>query len=213
MNPASRVVRRWVALYTHGLATELRDQRRAEIESDLWAEWDEADMLGPAPLPVAVEILARLVLGIPADIGWRYSHLEDNSSSQKEIVVRESRSQQAWTVAGALWAGLGIVFAVVLLLDIQSRREDLAADVWAASALAVVIIVATGAALIGLLRIGRDPATGRQVAIAGALVAGATAMFLLSWMWVIGIVLAVPLVVVAIVRARQVLESGRRQSA
>ena len=214
MNPASGVVRRWVAMYTHGLATELRDQRRAEIESDLWSQAQEAEQLGRTSASVGTEMLVRLVLGIPADIGWRQSHRRGNAvSSRKEIAMREPRSQQVWTYIGAVWAALGLAFAVALLVDIQGHHSDRPGDVLIASVAAVIIMAGTGLALFGLLRIGRDPATGRQMALIGALLAGGTAMFLMSWMWVIGIILALPLVVVALVRARQVTEAGRRQSA
>jgi hypothetical protein len=204
------VVRGWVDLYTRGLATELRAARRAEIESDLWAQSEEADQVGRAPLTVEVEMLTRLVLGIPADIGWRHAHRRGNAPSpRKEIVMREPRSRQIWTAIGVVWAALGLAFAVVLLIDIQSRHADGPGDVSTASVAACVIMVGSTLALLGLLRIGRNPDAGRQVALVGALIAGGTAMLLLSWMWVVGFVLAAPLVVIAIVRARQVTEARR----
>jgi hypothetical protein len=127
--------------------------------------------------------------------------------------MREPRSRQAWTFIGAVWAALGFAFAVLLLVDIQSHNGDRPGDVIVASAAAVVIMLGAGLALVGLLRIARDPATGRQLALVGAVVAGGTAMLLMSWMWVVGIVLALPLAIIAIVRARQVTADGRRQAA
>jgi hypothetical protein len=211
---AATLVRRWVGLYTRGLPAAVRDARRAEIESDLWAQSEEAEQLGQAPASVGIEMLTRLVLGIPADIGWRQSHGRGNApSSRKEIAMREPRSRQIWTFIGAVWAALGVAFAVAGLIDIQSRHEDRPEDVVIASVAAVTIIAGTGLALFGLLLIGRSPTTGRQIAILGAVVAGGTAMLLLSWMWVVGIVLALPLVVIAVVSARQVTEAGPQQHA
>lgn len=125
--------------------------------------------------------------------------------------MQASRFRQALTYIGAAWAVLGLAFAVILLVDIQSRHEDRPGDVFVASAAAVAIMLGTGLALVGLLRIGQDPATGRQMTLIGAVVAGGTAMFLMSWMWFVGIVLALPLVIIAIVRARQVTQAGPRQ--
>jgi hypothetical protein len=214
VSAASTLVRGWVDLYTRGLPSELRDARRAEIESDLWEQAAEADGVGRAPLSVGSEMLARLALGMPADIGWRQAHRRGNTSSQrKEIVMREPRSGRIWTAIGTIWAALGFAFAVVLLIDIQSHHADRPGDVWAASVAAGVIMAGSAIALIGLLRIDRSPNSGRQMALVGAVVAGGTAMFLLSWMWVIGLVVAVPLAVIAIVRARQVTEARRSPSA
>ena len=70
----STLVRRWVALYTRGLPPSIRDRRRAEIESDLWAHADEAAALGRAPAALDIEMLLRLVMGVPADLAWRRSH-------------------------------------------------------------------------------------------------------------------------------------------
>jgi hypothetical protein len=214
VNTARSLVRGWVGLYTRGLPTDLRGARRAEIESDLWAHSEEANELGRPPLSVGIEMLTRLALGIHADILWRQSHRrEDDASSRKEITMREPRSRQVWTVIGAVWASLGLAFAVAGLIDIQSHPGDRPADVWIASVAAIAIMAGLALALIGLLRIGRSPTTGRQMAILGAVVAGGTAMLLLSWMWVVGIVLALPLVVIAVVSARQVMEAGPQQPA
>jgi hypothetical protein len=211
---AAALVRGWVGLYTRGLPAEVRDARRAEIESDLWSQAEEAEYLGQTASSVEIEMFARLVLGIPADIGWRQSQRRGNTpSSRKEIAMREPRSRQIWAYVGAVWAALGIAFAVVGFIDIRSRPADRPEDVAAASAAAGVIVVGCALALLGLLRIGRDPNGGRQLALVGAVVAGGTTMFLLSWMWVVGIVLALPLVVIAVVSGRQVTEPGPRQPA
>jgi hypothetical protein len=57
------LVRRWTHLCTSGLPRDSRDRRRAEIESELW----EAERAATSSLIV----LARLVLGMPADVAWR----------------------------------------------------------------------------------------------------------------------------------------------
>jgi hypothetical protein len=66
---AARLVRMWTRLYTAGIAPDLRDRRRAEIESDLWESRRQ-----PHRGNVAAQIISRLVLGVPDDLAWRRSY-------------------------------------------------------------------------------------------------------------------------------------------
>lgn len=59
------VTRTWVGLYTRGLGPQLRAERRAELESDVWEQ-----MRGRPP-GTAWLVLLRCLLGIPADVTWR----------------------------------------------------------------------------------------------------------------------------------------------
>lgn len=61
-----RLVRAWTRLYTAGLPPDLRDRRRAEIESDLW---ESQQSPGAAP-----HMLLRLLLGLRDDLAWRTSY-------------------------------------------------------------------------------------------------------------------------------------------
>ena len=70
MTPITRVVvtlvRGWTRLYTVGLPQDTRTLRRQEIESDLWESLNDPEARC-LPLP----LLARLIVGIPDDLGWR----------------------------------------------------------------------------------------------------------------------------------------------
>jgi hypothetical protein len=66
-----RVTRRWVRLYTAGLPSEIREARCAELESDLWEHEHEAVTAVGRPTKTAIQVLHRLVRGIPADLAWR----------------------------------------------------------------------------------------------------------------------------------------------
>src|SRR5436190_2298052 len=68
------VVRAWTRLYTSGMAPEIRDARRAEIDSDLWEFHEDARRRGAAPSVIAVHMLLRLVLGVRNDLFWRAEH-------------------------------------------------------------------------------------------------------------------------------------------
>ena len=210
---AGTIVRRWVSLYTHGLALELRDGRRAEIESDLWAHAEEAYVAGHPPTSLDLEMLTRLAFGIPADVAWRLSHgAASRSVDTKEMVMREPRSHQVLTAVGVGLAAIGLVFAVLGLVVIQQNTDDRPADVLAASAGAVAMIAGLALALIGLLVVRGHPTMGRQLAILGGVVIGLATLIVFAWAWPIGIVLAVP-AVIGVVRARQVVEAKEHQPA
>jgi hypothetical protein len=60
------LVRGWTTVYTLGLATEDRARRQQEIESDVWESLNDPDAA-----PHSLTLLARLIAGIPDDLGWR----------------------------------------------------------------------------------------------------------------------------------------------
>jgi hypothetical protein len=72
LRAAIAAVRGWTKVYTWGLLPESRDARRDEIESDLWESINdrEADRR-----TLALQIAARLIIGIPDDLGWRSEHV------------------------------------------------------------------------------------------------------------------------------------------
>lgn len=73
---AARLVRRWVRVYTDGLPDQVRDERREEIESDLWSQLADPIRPSSADRSVAAEILIRLVAGMSADLSWRSQQVD-----------------------------------------------------------------------------------------------------------------------------------------
>ena len=71
---AARLVRSWAWLYTLGLSAELRLARRAELESDLWEQAADGRARGRSRGREGALTCARMVLGVPADLGWRLEH-------------------------------------------------------------------------------------------------------------------------------------------
>ncbi len=65
---SAALVRFWVRCYASGLPGDLRDERQAEVDSDLW-EHSNDSVTGHST--VSGEILARGLLGAPADLSWR----------------------------------------------------------------------------------------------------------------------------------------------
>jgi hypothetical protein len=63
----------WVRCYTWRLAADVGADRQAEIDSDLWEHQHDATTAGRRPIEAALEVVGRLVLGVPADLSWRYA--------------------------------------------------------------------------------------------------------------------------------------------
>jgi hypothetical protein len=71
LRAAIAAVRAWTSFYTWGLPDGQRGARRDEIDSDLWESVnDRAATRGR----LALHIAARLIVGIPDDLGWRSEH-------------------------------------------------------------------------------------------------------------------------------------------
>ncbi len=66
---ATSAARLWTRVYTQGLSPPGRDARRAQMESDLWESAHDADPDSRARLPL--QIVARLLIGVPDVLGWR----------------------------------------------------------------------------------------------------------------------------------------------
>ena len=66
----SRALRWWVRLYTSGLSSGERGDRRDEIESD---HHEHTHSSGTQSGDTAWQVLGRMVRGLPADVAWRLS--------------------------------------------------------------------------------------------------------------------------------------------
>lgn len=69
---AVHLVQGWVSCYTRGLPAAVCEARRQEIDSDLWEHQRHGAVYDRAPTETAMEVLARLLMGIPADLIWRW---------------------------------------------------------------------------------------------------------------------------------------------
>jgi hypothetical protein len=102
------MTRAWVALYTLALPRELRNGRRAEIACDLWEQQCLAARRGDPALGTAIEVLARMLLGVISDITWR---------AQAGAVARADRSIkmiESWYMRGLV--AVGVVLAIFLIM-------------------------------------------------------------------------------------------------
>ena len=129
---AAGVTRWWTRCYTAGLPLDLREARRAEVESDLWESLADGG--------TARHILARLALGIVDDLTWSLTLMDTDSRAAtawsigslavfvlswlwlslapESLVMRES----AWAFPAALTLHLlGLVLFVGMRLAIDLR--------------------------------------------------------------------------------------------
>ena len=109
---SATLVRRWVALYTHGLPVDVRDARREEIAADLWSQAHDAARVDPsAP---ADDVLGRLLFGLWADITWR---LEHGRRVRGRPVLRSLSTGTRIIAALAIVGGLAFVVALFMWVE------------------------------------------------------------------------------------------------
>ena len=193
------LTRAWTAAYTTGLPSQVKQERRSEIESDLWEQQESARIEGGAPLLAAAETLARLVLGIPADLSWR---AEAGSAARQE-----GKIQVKDTVASRLVFGVAVLIGLLPVLMGAATVVD--TGVFGASAdedasdniiFGAVSMLAGAVMVTGLLLSKSSPRFGLPVLAVGVI---GIAVFW-YWMFVITVPVGIALLAVAYLRAGRV---------
>jgi hypothetical protein len=111
-SPSAQVVRHWVELYTRGLPDAVRSERRDEIDADLWSQTTESVNAMLSQRSLAIEIMVRLMLGIPSDLNWRFEHLIDIRLAETRLVdptIHLRGSAVLALLGGIGWTGLGLL--------------------------------------------------------------------------------------------------------
>jgi len=187
------MTRSWVALYTLGVPLDIREARRSEIDSDLWEHQWLASRCGDPAFGTAIEVLARMLIGIISDITWR-AQTGLSTRAERSVNVTES-----WYMRGPL--AVGVVVAILTVLAGIAAAADALIDPDTAdgdAAFAAVFAIAGVAVLFGLLTSRRNPVLGIGLVAAGVI----TASFMFYWAWMIGVPIAIGLVAIAFFRAR-----------
>jgi hypothetical protein len=113
---AAGVVRAWTRAYTAGAASEIRDARRAEIESDLWEHVRAGADAAAEPRAIAGQVLARCLLGVGADLSWRVQTALGTgraNRAEKEGVPMSDLVKRDWWVPAPI---VLIVFGIYQVL-------------------------------------------------------------------------------------------------
>jgi hypothetical protein len=162
----NRLCLRWVHWYTRDLPHDVAERRRAEIVSDLWEHEVDASNAGLSGAAISVEVLGRVLSGVPADLSWR------------RAVGRQPRTRP---VSGGMSvskrsARLEGVFLVLVALNIALSTAMLPVAgsnvLYGVRALAVVALLVAGLAL----------RTRAPMSSLGLVVLGAAGMVSL-WFW------------------------------
>lgn len=118
----ARVADRWVRCYTRGLPQHVREERRAELASDVH---EQLSRCAPAEQRwVSIAIAGRIVRGAWADIFWRIDEgraMRDDRRTTDELTGLRAlwaTLTQAWFTPFALLLGLfNFAFGLGVLLD------------------------------------------------------------------------------------------------
>ena len=186
---ADRLTRRWVRAYTRPLPLPARDARRAEVESDLWEHHNDTLERGLTRPLVTLEIISRLVAGVPADLAWRHAHLRSTRGATR--AARHERNLMTATTTTtrfgyptwlAMLAALTGALAVLMGLsgvisEIVDREGDSGA--WGA-----FMVIAGAGLLLGLWLVRRAPLASVVLLVICGLGVGV----LTFWMVVSGLV-------------------------
>src|SRR5205823_8045156 len=101
---AARVVDRWALVYTSGLSAGVRDERRAELASDVWEQLAAECTAGRRPSAGSLKVISRVVRGIPADVVWRVETRHHLGGLMKGTAIAVARGGSAIAVLGsAFW--------------------------------------------------------------------------------------------------------------
>jgi hypothetical protein len=199
MKAAVGAVISWVRLYTIGLDADAKDARRAEIESDLWEHGAGNGAEGVGPQTTALQVLARLILGVPADLSWR---LEQRGAQRKArslpgigsagALVRSARARWGLGLA-VLFGGFTIMFGVRIFV------RHVGEDAFAAALFGIGAIVAAVLMLTGFVISDQASRKGAVLLTIGAV----TITILHFWMFFIYIPVALTIIITGIRRSRR----------
>jgi hypothetical protein len=174
---AGRAARAWVRAYTRNTAPILAEQRRAEIESDIWEQVNESELSGLAAGPI---LLWRLARGIPADLAWR-------RDARRGFEGGRSPLHHRWQHGGLLrvMAMEGLVLAALMLGTIVHILHGGGAGSLGPTTAGVVAALIAGLLLsltgLGLLARARTRAVAPLVLGTTALIGLLTALPALTW--------------------------------
>ena len=170
----STAVRGWVGFYTLGLPAPMRERRRAEVAGDLADETLDAIRHGDRS-GLFGQRLVRLVLGIPADLSWRFI---DAPPTARQFYgptpwVPLTRWTLALTGTVALIAAGGLAIVTVPALTGQARP-----DLWPGWG-PVGFAIGSTVVLIGTVGSVFWPRLGAAIIVPGAVIG----LLAAPWLW------------------------------
>lgn len=163
---AQSTCRLWVRLYTRRLPSHAALRRRQEIESDLYEHFAEAADAGITGRRLGAEILARVLVGVPADLSWRRAtrqrHPRFTLGGTSMSYPKSSSHRLLYGLSGLIVVYAGLLAGIGIL---SSTWEDDATSKIMFSGvptLSAIVLVA------GLVIQSKNPHRGLPLIIAGA---------------------------------------------
>ncbi len=192
------LTRAWTAFYTSGLPGSVREERRTEIDCDLWEQQQLARLQHDTDIATARAILLRFLTGMPADCAWRAeTGAMVRSEKRNTIMVTDSRITRlkgSRTFRIALIVGLAILvfgqgLPSVLFLAYNVLFND--GSIWLV-VLASSIMLAPLLVVAGLYLATRKPAAGI------ALVTVTCLAFVAAWFWMFFLTIPISIGLIAL---------------
>ncbi len=143
---AARLGRRWVKIYTSRLPPAEGQQRRDEILSDLWEHRNDSMSSGHSELRHNLEVIERVLSGIPADLSWRRGILRSQLRPETGDPMTTQAPVPRSTLALIIVSGLGMVAPFPFLALLRTGLET-AALLWLLGAFTLAAVLAAGLAL------------------------------------------------------------------
>jgi hypothetical protein len=189
----ARFARRWVRLYTTGLSPVEAHQRWEEIVSDLWEHHHDSVQSGQSRLRHNLEVIERVLSGIPADLSWRQGIQRSQPRPDTGDPLTTQQPIPRSTLALIIVAGVGIVapFPFLNLLGTGLKIHEV---LWVLGSIALAAILAVG--------LGLRLRTNRPVLSTVLLSVGAFAPSV-AWFWLPPVyLLTVTVIIIALISAR-----------
>jgi hypothetical protein len=211
VNAVITPIRWWVRLYTAGLPAQTRDDRRAEIESDLWEETRFAAEHDLHRLSLALSVWSRWLLGVADDVMWR----AEQRASLRDT-PRQATGRSSWALGTSprrllgLGAGAAIAITVVSLVVVVNTIEYNDGTQPTRETAAILLALVAAIAGLGGVTAARGfwimaarPAEGVILVVAGSFVAG------LVWYWLyLPVILAMLVSVYGVSRAMRRIDGA-----
>lgn len=191
--PGHWIGRRWVHLYTGRLPPDHAQQRRDEIYSDLWEHHDYSVRSGHSQRRHNLEVIERVLSGIPADLSWRRGIHRSLARPDTGDPMSTEQTVPRSTLALIIVAGPAIIapFPFLALLGTGLKSAEI---LWVLGSVALAAILAVGLAL----RVrGRNPIVSTVLLVVGAFAPSA------AWFWLPPVyLLTLAVIVTALATAR-----------
>lgn len=192
---AAGLTRTWVAMYTTGLPAELRDARRAEIDSDLWEQRHVAQFNDEPAGETAFQLLARLLLGVPSDLTWR-AQAGLSAPEDRSLRMNESLRMRGLVLAGLAVAAIPLIIGLMVVIGLNGEMGGTERALFGPLQMAIGAVIFSG-----LFVSARRPLLGTGLVASGVL--GIAVLWF--WMPFITIPVGLALIAIAYFRGRPAL--------